>query len=416
MPMYRPLAYLVHATILLAASRWTHSVSGFLVTGGGLMLLADRYVLRLLQWSPVMWRRELVVRVGSWIVGAAGFYLMRPGLVPLTEAGYRGIMVSLAVALLEHAVRLVRRCSNSRSQGVWLSGSLAAFVAALIPVVAGLHPLHTVPKRTPASWGFAFEDVRLRTADGVQLAAWLVPAAQPRGNVIFCHGHGRNRGHVAGHLQTLHDMGLNVLAFDFRGHGDSAGHTSTFGVREVEDLRAAVAYMDERFPDQPLLVVGISLGAAVSLQALPQLPHVRGVWCEAAFAHLTSAVNQGLSPLPAPLRRPLIGCSYVLAWLDCGVWAPAVNPIDALAGVNVPIFFCHGTHDELVPITEGEALYAAYAGPKDHWWVDGASHYYVRQRNREEYLSRLRAFVADCLSASVSAPDECAKRQVHTSH
>ena len=370
--MHTPIALLMHGTILLAAWCWTHSVSGFLVTGCGLTLLLDRYALRLLPWSPILWKKELPLRAGSWLLGAAGFYVMRPGLVGLWEAGYRGIIVCLAVALLEQAVRLGR-------QRLWLKGTLLGLLILAIPVVAAVHPLHTVPKRTPAAWGFAFEDVSFRTADGVQLAAWVVPHAQARANVIFCHGHGRNRGHVAGHLQTLHDLGLNVLAFDFRGHGDSEGHTSTFGRREVQDLCAAVAYMNNRYPNQPLLLVGISLGAAVTLQALPHLSDIRGVWSEGAFAHLTSAVNQELLPLPAPLRGPLIECYYAFGWLDCGFWAPSVNPIEHLHGVSVPIFFCHGTKDELVPIADGHALHASYAGPKDHWWVEGASHYYVRQ-------------------------------------
>ncbi len=306
--------------VLLAVWRWTYSTSGFIVTGGGLVFLLDRYVLGLMQWPAIAWKKELLLRIGSAFTGAAAFYFMRPGLVPLAEAAYRGIVVCLTVALLEHVVCLGRRITDRPRHVLLLRGLLLSLVIAFVPVLVGLHPLHTMPKRTPAAWGFAFEDVRFRTADGVQLATWVIPHPQPRGNVIFCHGHGRNRGHAAGHLQTLHDMGLNVLTFDFRGHGDSDGHTSTFGVREIEDLRAAVAYMTERFPEQPLVLVGISLGAAVALQALPHLPNVCGVWSEGAFAHLTSAVDQGIAPLPAPLRRPLIASAYVLGWLDTGVW------------------------------------------------------------------------------------------------
>jgi fermentation-respiration switch protein FrsA (DUF1100 family) len=87
-----------------------------------------------------------------------------------------------------------------------------------------------------------------------------------------------------------------------------------------------------------------------------------------------------------------------LGWLDCGFWAPAVNPIESLRAVRVPVYFVHGQRDELVPSAEGEALYEAYDGPKWHWWVAGASHYDVRQRHRDEYLVRLRSFLEDRLS------------------
>ncbi len=261
-----------------------------------------------------------------------------------------------------------------------------------------LDPGLPCPKRTPAAFGLPFEDVRFETADHVRLAAWLVPHPQARGTVIFCHGHGRNRGHVAGVLQTLHELRLNVLAFDFRGHGDSGGHTSTFGHREVQDLKAAVAFMSSRCPGQPLVLVGVSLGAAVSLQALRELPDVKGLWSEGAFARFGHCVDRKFAWLLGVLCRPLVGGYYLLGCLDSGMWGPSVNPVDCLQGVTVPIFFCHAQDDELVPFSDGQALYATYRGSKDHWWVAGASHYNVRQRNRDEYLSRLWAFLEECLS------------------
>jgi fermentation-respiration switch protein FrsA (DUF1100 family) len=93
-------------------------------------------------------------------------------------------------------------------------------------------------------------------------------------------------------------------------------------------------------------------------------------------------------------------CCYALGWLDCGFWAPSANPIERLGHIDVPIFFCHAQADELVPFSEGLALFASHDGPKGHWWVEGASHYNVRQRNHEEYLRRLRGFLDDCLSRS----------------
>ena len=243
----------------------------------------------------------------------------------------------------------------------------------------------------------AFEDVRFRTADGVLLAGWVVPHPEPRGNVIFCHGHGRNRGHVAGLLGTLHGLELNVLAFDFRGHGDSEGHTSTFGDREVGDLVAAAGFLRARFPDKPLFLVGVSLGAAVVLQALRRLPEVHGVWSEGAFSQLDTVVENKFDLVPSRLRKPLVRAYHLIGFCDCGFHVGSINPVDALPGSAVPVCFCHGQRDELVPAEQGIDLYDACTGPKCCWWVANASHYNVRQRNRLEYLSRLRAFLAGLL-------------------
>jgi uncharacterized protein len=192
---------------------------------------------------------------------------------------------------------------------------------------------------------------------------------------------------------------LNVLAFDFRGHGDSSGHTATFGRREVQDVIAAEAFLTRRFSEQPVFVVGISYGAAVALQALPRLPHVRAAWLEGCFGTLLPVVEQKLAAVPLGLRCYVVPVYQALAWLDCGLWGSDIRPIDQLQRVQIPIFFCHGTEDELVPFSEGQALYAAYAGPKDCYWVPGASHYNIRRYHKDEYVRRLRGFLRELLES-----------------
>jgi hypothetical protein len=122
---------------------------------------------------------------------------MRPGIVPVEEAAYRGAVVSLIVFLLEALVKQVTRWvglsdpSKSPSRSAWLASLwprliLGGLFVPLVPVIVGLHPLHTIPKRTPASFGLAFEDIRFQSADGLELAGWVVPHERARGNVIFC--------------------------------------------------------------------------------------------------------------------------------------------------------------------------------------------------------------------------------------
>ncbi len=405
-PVRRTLALLCHLAILLAALRCSHSTSGFLLNGPALALLLDRYALRALPWStPVSWPREALALAAYFFAGATAFYLLRPGIVPWREATYRGAMVAVAGFTLESFVKAVRRPQSLWRGGLGLRLASLVLLALLIPWAAAVHPLHTVPKRTPAALGLAFEEVHFRTADGMTLAGWVVPHPRARGNVIFCHGHGRNRGHVAGLLPTLHRLGLNVLAFDFRGHGESDGHTSTFGYREVNDLLAARAYLQGHFPGKPLLLVGVSLGAAVCLQALPQMPEVAGVWSEGAFARLAVPVEHEFRLLPACVRGPLVAAYDWLGWLDCGLCVPGANPVESVGQARAAVYFCHGRQDELVPFTEGEALYEAHAGPKWHWWVENASHYNVRQRNAEEYLRRLGVFFEGRLKEGGPAND-----------
>jgi alpha-beta hydrolase superfamily lysophospholipase len=432
------LACLSQAAILLLAFRSAHSTGEFLVLGLGPALLLDRYVFRWLPWSyPLTFLKELALRATYVGLGGIGYSLALAGIIRVEEAFSLGIALSLAAFLFEcffclatKALRPVLRwCSvgfvrqlefsifnvrsvlpssgrsappsyqsmlaRPRRPAAWTPLPHLLFLCPAIVYALPLFALHmprSIPDRTPAALGLPFEDVRFKTCDGLQLGGWLVPHEHARGSILFCHGHGKNRGQVLGFLHMLHDLRLNVLAFDFRGHGDSPGHTETFGQREIHDLVAAEGYIRQRFPTRPIFLVGISYGAAVALQALPELLHVRAAWSEGCFSRFRSVIEHKFCWLPSFLRRPVVTSYKVLAWLDCGFWEHEINPMRRIAHTHVPIYFCHGMEDELIPFADGQALYEAYTGPKWHYWVENASHDSVRQRAPTEYWRRLCAF------------------------
>jgi alpha-beta hydrolase superfamily lysophospholipase len=397
---------------LAAAWLTSDSLSGFLLFGLGPALLLDRYLFRQLPWSaPPRWRRELTARVGAFASGAAAALLLRWGYLSAQEALWWGVGATLLVFWAQLFGRLLRaayrRLRSPLPRWAKAPGLLCAhgglFVLGL-PLIA-IHPPHTTPERAPDALGLAYEDVRFGTADGLGLAGWLVPAEAARGNVLFCHGHGRNRGQGLSLFPTLHQLGLNVLAFDFRGHGDSDGRTATFGRREVQDVLAAAAYLRYRCPGLPLFVVGVSYGAAVSLQALPQLPDVRGVWSEGCFDRFGRVADHCFGVLPECVRGPVLSAYEAMMWLDTGAWLQDRQPAAALEGLHVPIYFCHARADDLVPWAGAESMYEGYAGPKWHFWAEGATHANIRQRCRAEYLRRLSGFFEERLAeAEASAP------------
>ncbi len=393
--MRKILAVSCHAAILAAAFRRSDCVAYFLAVGIGPVLLLDRCLFRVLPWlDPVRHARELAGLLLYALAGSLGAYFCRLGAVPLVEALSFGTGLAMLATVLDCAVGLLARLAGRSLRCKLIA---AVLLSGLMPLVA-LHPPRTMPTRTPAAQGLAYEEVAFTTADGVELRGWLVPHMEARGNVVFCHGHGRNRGHAAGLLPMLHEMGLNVLTFDFRGHGESGGHAVTFGYREKQDLLAAAAFLRRRCPGQPLFVVGVSYGAAITLQTIRALPDLRGAWVEGAFARLDDVVSAYFRPAPPCLRARLAAAYDVLGCMDSGLWGPDVNPVGCRAGASVPVCFVHARHDELVPFAEAVALYDAYPGPKTCWWVE-AGHYDVRGRHRDEYLTRLQRFLESCLAS-----------------
>ena len=384
------IAVSMYATVALLAYALTDSTVLFAVFAGGTIALLDAFLFRLIAGQDDL--SALRTKIVYCLCGASlALLLLLAGTISTREAFYLGCLGGLTGALLHSsALVLARRHPAVR---LVLGVVFAVALLSLAPVFTTLHPIHKKLTSTPGHLGLEYEDVSFAAKDGQQIKGWYIPADNPVGVVIFCHGHGENRGQVLGMLPTLSDLRFDVLAFDFRGHGESEGHTATFGHLEVADLIAARQFVAQRSPGHPVCIVGISYGAAVTLQALPQLSDVQAVWLEAAFARFSAVAEHRFAHVPAGIRSRLLACYFAIAHLDCGVSPEEINPIDQLHKINLPIMFVHGRQDELIPFTQGELLYETYGGSKQYFWVEGANHFNLFYVCRDEYLSRLSAFL-----------------------
>ncbi|HBA60837.1 MAG TPA: hypothetical protein DCZ92_08460, partial [Elusimicrobia bacterium] len=98
---------------------------------------------------------------------------------------------------------------------------------------------------SPEQYGLAFETVEFTTADGIRLRGWFIPApgGEAGRTVIFCHGWGSNRGEMLRDTHFLAEQGFNLLYFDFRASGESAGAISSVGYLEMRDFDAAYDFL-----------------------------------------------------------------------------------------------------------------------------------------------------------------------------
>lgn len=146
---------------------------------------------------------------------------------------------------------------------------------------------------TPASLQLPSEDVAFHSTDGVELEGWWVGAPGAKGTVVMVHGLNRSRIEMVRRVPFVHQAGWNALLFDLRHHGASGGHATTFGLKEKEDVKAAVRLARERSP-VPVVVWGVSLGGASAVFAAAEDPEVAGVICDSSFRSLDDTVRHHL--------------------------------------------------------------------------------------------------------------------------
>lgn len=200
--------------------------------------------------------------------------------------------------------------------------------------------------QTPQDWGLAFEDVTLRTEDGVDLHAWFIPRPGARRVVLFFHGNAGNISHRGESVAVFYALGLDVLIIDYRGYGRSGGSPSEEGL--YRDARAAWGWLTEErgYTPSQVILFGRSLGAAVAAQLAAETQPA-GVILESGFSSARDAAHDIF---------PLLSRVVLLRY--------RFDAAAAIAQAKSPVLVLHSPGDEIIPYRLGRQLYAAAPEPK----------------------------------------------------
>ncbi len=133
------------------------------------------------------------------------------------------------------------------------------------------HPSRTITT-TPANVGLKYDAISFDyTGTGAaQLAGWWIPAdttTSAARTLLFLHDGRGSLSDVTTQLRTLHSLGINIFAFDYRGFGQSM-NTHPSESRTYEDADAAWNYLiDIRHLDpRSIVLYGTGLGATVAAE------------------------------------------------------------------------------------------------------------------------------------------------------
>lgn len=272
-----------------------------------------------------------------------------------------------------------------------------------------IHPPRDVPRVDPLDRGIPYESVAFTTADGVPLVGWWMPsrAAETYGTVVFLHGYGASKAQSLAVAPFLTRAGYQVLAFDFRAHGESGGAYTTVGLEEVRDVEAAFGYLRAR-PDVDMArvaVFGWSMGGATSLNAAHLIPEARAFIVDSTFARLENVVSHTLPTFTGLPAQPFgtLGVLFASWMVQRSVWEN--EPARAAAEFDRPLLIIQGMADEIArPEADAAALHDA-AGPfSELWLVPDATHVNARRVDPQAYEERVLGFLSQHLAAPAVAP------------
>lgn len=210
---------------------------------------------------------------------------------------------------------------------------------------------------SPRHIGLDYEDVFFQAEDGTALTGWLIPGPPEAPLVLFCMGNAGNISHRLETIQMLHELGVAVFIFNYRGYGQSEGQPSEKGL--YLDVNAAMQEVLKRgWQTDQIVIFGRSLGAAVGLEAALRFSP-GGLIMESAFTSITAMGRH---------HYPLL--NLFLGWLIDAQF----DNLGKISSLNTPLLLIHGTNDQICPPEMAETLYAKAPEPKTFYWVNQADH------------------------------------------
>jgi len=159
-----------------------------------------------------------------------------------------------------------------------------------------------------------FREVTFKSRDGLTLFGRFMPGRN-HATILLLHPLGSSNNNMLIYAEFLANAGYGVFMIDLRAHGSSDGDTSTYGLREADDVAGAVDYLFSRVDvnGQKIGVLGISLGAQAALRGALKTDCLRALVLE-GLGPVTLSDHGGR---PKSLRRWI---NYPFNWINYHVY------------------------------------------------------------------------------------------------
>jgi fermentation-respiration switch protein FrsA (DUF1100 family) len=256
---------------------------------------------------------------------------------------------------------------------------------------------------TPFEFQADYEEVELVTADGVNFGAWHFRQPGSPQTVIVSGGHKGQRQNSLGISAALWRKGFNVILYSYRGMPGSDRAPITFGIKEVLELQAVIAFARKRIANAKIGLLGYSMGAVVSLLGAAGEPGIQALVLDSPFSDLRSLLIENVRRATKLPGTPFVWLADWMLWLRTRSRMSECSPREVLSSLEArPLFFIHGGADDITSVNHSRRLYDAYRGPREIWIVQGAPHTGAYFADRPLYVERVAGFFARNLGLDVS--------------
>ena len=212
----------------------------------------------------------------------------------------------------------------------------------------------------------------------------------PPNCLIYLHSLGTNQFEGLNLISFMCSPDLSVFTFDFPGCGISEGDYIPLDGSGINDVKAAVEYLDDNYHFEKYALWGRSMGAAIALQTASSSLRFCCCVSDSAFKNTKSVVydqadQNGIPKFAISLIEPIIK-HQANQILHTDVLSP--SPLREVPFSQTPLLMGHGKQDSFVTLPQAQYLFDMYGCPDKQLYIFDARHNSVRPYQWYETASR----------------------------
>ena len=217
-----------------------------------------------------------------------------------------------------------------------------------------------------------FEEINVKTEDGVNINTLLFKADSAKGVVFYLHGNGGSLVNIKTAAEFYTNLGYDFYMADYRGYHKSEG--SIYGESQLhQDNQMQYNEVKNRYSEDKIIVVGYSLGGALAAK-LASLNNPKHLVLQAPYCG-TKGYNR---PPKEDDDRPFIFTIFKLLPMKLLVKYP-LKTNEFLINCKMPVSIFHGDSDEVVYIGSSVKLKEDFK-PEDRLVIlEGQDHIYINE-------------------------------------
>lgn len=248
----------------------------------------------------------------------------------------------------------------------------------------------------------AWRDTTITTPQGIKLHGIIIgqPDSIAVGTTVMVHGY-TDDAPVMMRYAYLHynELHRHVLLPELQGCGLSEGKAIQMGWLDRLDLALWVKAAHDEWPEMPIIVHGLSMGAAATMmlsgETMDDSLRLHGFIEDCGYTSVWEQMKGKLKEKTGLPAFPLLNIASLITRMRYGWAMDEASALNQVRKSTLPMLFIHGDQDSIVPTPMVHELYAAkVTGHKELWIAPNSRHARSIHKNWEEYTLRTARFIA----------------------